>query len=239
MVKRLRLGRMAASAALVSLGLMAGTPTASAANGPEPAAIAARLQGSWTNLAQIAGAYGTGGTDASVDARFMEMAVVEAPAFGDHVVYLQWRAPDAEGRVTRQRLWAFDRDAEGRTIMRFFALLDANALIDAHRTAPERFARLSPADVTGYPEGCTLPFTEIAGAYVGSIPESCVITAQRSGRTMRIEAHIRVEPRRFVYDERGIMGDGSIVFDVPQRLERFEADRLPEPEDDQLPATGP
>lgn len=200
--------------------------------------ITAMLDGRYTNLAQIAEAYAEGRGNAELDARFMEFRRVEAPAFGGHVVYLQWRRPDAGGAVTRQRLWSFHDREDGGITMKFYAILDGAALIDAHRTDPARFASLTPGEVTGYPESCDLPFAKTAEGWEGAIPAGCSITA-RSGREMSIRARITIEPDQVRYDEGGVMADGTVVFDVPQVLDRFVATRIPDPDDDRLPAAGP
>ena len=95
-------------------------------------AVLRALEGSFDNAAQYAAADDAlkrppapGHPYDWIDAQYAEFHVVDAPALGEHVVYLEWRAGSPEGEISRQRLWVFNADEAGRvTGMDFYTFAD-------------------------------------------------------------------------------------------------------------------
>lgn len=185
--------------------------------------IIAELQGAWSNADQYAAAPdalkrapAAGHPYDWLDQQYAQFHRVDAPAVGGHVMYLEWRAGDADGEISRQRIWAFRQTEDGALSgMDFYTFKDPAPFAGLGDTEGA-FATLGPDDLIGYPDGCTLsagaqPRT---GLVLHVTAQDCVITA-RSGREMGIEARIEIGPDRLAYQEAGIMADGAYVFRVP------------------------
>jgi|GEM_PF-1949292 hypothetical protein len=185
--------------------------------------VTTELAGAWSNAGQYAAAPEdlkrppvVGHPYDWLDQQYAQFHRVEAPAIGGHVLYLEWRGGDADGEISRQRIWAFRQDEAGAlTGMDFYTFVDPAPFAGLGDTEGA-FAALTPDDLIGYPDGCTL--TASAPTRTGLVFEvtaqDCIITA-RSGREMGIEARIEIGPDRLSYQEAGVSADGSFVFRVP------------------------
>jgi hypothetical protein len=140
---------------------------------------------------------------------------VQAPALGEHVLFLEWRRGGPEGPISRQRIWVFERRQDG-WVMDFYTLpaspaTEATSMLDAD------FTTLRREQLTGYGAACSLKARRRGRAVEFSIPPSCSIIA-RSGRRMRLAAVVRFEDRALRYREQGVLDDGAIAFLVPGRV---------------------
>ena len=169
------------------------------------------LDGHYSNEAQIA----AGELDAEDNLLFPVFKKVDVPAFGNHVVYLQWPIGGPDGRLQRQRLWTFHEDAEtGATQMNFFTLREPDRWLDAH-IDPVKVRDMTPEDTIGYPETCLLPVAFADTTITTSIPPTCQIISQATRTTMTLQATITITPNQITYQEAAARPDGSIVFQVP------------------------
>lgn len=179
------------------------------------------LEGAWSNEDQYAFAPedlkrppAPGRPYDWLDLQQADFYTVDAPQIGEHVTYLEWRG--ADGAISRQRIWAFREGEDGAlTGMDFYTFADPEPYA-GRGGETGAFAGLSPDDLIGYPDGCTLEAREPAwhGYVLEVSAEDCVITA-RSGREMGIAAVIEIAPRRVSYREAGILDDGRYAFLVP------------------------
>lgn len=144
-------------------------------------------------------------------------SLVEAPAIGEHVVYLQWHQGSADGPLQRQRIWAFTVDAEqNAVIMDFYTLRDPNRWRDAHLNPATAVRDMTRADLLPYPAACRLPFRRYINVFIGEIPKgACRIVSQQTRTEMTIHARIVVGAGQLWYEESGVRTDGSVVFRVP------------------------
>ena len=202
--------RLAIAAALLWLA----APAATAADAPPTLdRIVDWLGGHYSNEAQIA----TGELDAEENLLFPVFKKVDVPAFGTHVIYLQWPIGGPDGRLQRQRLWAFHEDAEtGATRMSFFTLREPERWLDAHLD-PAKIRDMTPQDTVGYPNTCLLPVAFTEETITTSIPPTCQIISQATRTTMTLQATITITPNQITYQEAAARPDGSIVFHVPPR----------------------
>ncbi len=137
---------------------------------------------------------------------------VEAPRLGRHVMYLEWRSGGAEGPISRQRLWVFER-RDNAWVMDFYTLRNGAAGEPQSRLADD-FSEVRSGDLVGYGDRCTLGSVAQGRALEFSIPASCEIVS-RGGRSMRLAATVRFEPGAIRYREQGLLGDGAYAFLVP------------------------
>ena len=187
----------------------------------EAAALVALLAGDWDNAAQYAAAPAPLKVPPSVqgdwlDAQHARFVPIDAPAVGPQVLYLEWRSGGPEGAISRQRIWSFRADAEGRMRMDFYAFVDGKAW--AGRAAEAgAFAALKPTDLRGYGEACALRFAALPeGGARGEITAAeCSLTAA-SGRRMGIDASVELGvDGTLSYRESGRLEDGRWAFRVP------------------------
>ncbi len=169
------------------------------------------LDGHYSNEAQIA----AGELDAEDNLLFPVFSKVAIPAFGSHVIYLQWPIGGPDGRLQRQRLWTFHEDAEtGATQMNFFTLREPEKWLDAHLD-PAKVRDMTPQDTIGYPNTCLLPVAFAAETITASIPPTCQIISQATRTTMTLQATITITPNQITYREAATRPNGSLVFQVP------------------------
>lgn len=221
------------SGLLSGLAALSLTACASAQSEPAPAFEPGRapamerqldwLTGAWSNAAQYAAAPdalkrepAAGHPYDWLDLQYAEFTRIDAPQVGDYVVYLEWRAGGPDGPVSRQRIWSFLADAQGRPAGMDFYTLNTPDLYAGRAQQPWVFADLSPEDLTGYPDGCTLShaYPASVGSFYRLNPATCTITA-RSGRTMALRADIQLHPGRLTYSEAGVLESGDYAFLVP------------------------
>jgi len=198
--------------------LYAGLAGAQAAPVVGPAALA----GSFDNAAQVAALPEAVSREPQpgqpwLDPQFARFVPFPAPDLGEFVYYLEWRAGGPAGRISRQRVWAFQAPREGVTPMRFYTLERGDDWAAA-ADDPAALAVLSAATLLPYPEGCEVAFTPTAeGAFAGEIPAGgCSILARQSGRRMEIRARISLGRDGLEYDEAGLLEDGRAAFRVPE-----------------------
>jgi hypothetical protein len=151
------------------------------------------------------------------DLLFPVFALVEAPALGRHVIYLQWPIGSPEGRLQRQRIWAFEIDESRNTVMMdFFTLRDPDRWRDAQLEPKAALRSITRDDLIPYPPACRLPFRRHADVFIGEIPRGeCRIISQQTRTDMTINAKIVIGRDQVWYEESGVRQDGSVVFKVP------------------------
>jgi len=151
------------------------------------------------------------------DLLFPVFALVEAPALGRHVIYLQWPIGSPEGRLQRQRIWAFEIDESRNAVMMdFFTLRDPDRWRDAQLDRRFALRSITRDDLIAYPSACRLPFRRHADVFIGEIPRGeCRIISQQTRTDMMINAQIVIGRDQVWYEESGVRQDGSVVFKVP------------------------
>lgn len=167
------------------------------------------LQGTYSNQAQI----DSGVLEAETDLLFPVFQKVDVPAFGSHVVYLQWPIGAPDGRLQRQRIWVFERGPDGLA-MDFFTLKEPERWLDAH-LHPESVRAMTKEDTIGYPRTCLLPVRRTADVFTASIPSTCEIVSQGTKISMTLQSNITISENEITYREGGQKSDGTVVFKVP------------------------
>lgn len=197
--------------ALVSMALFLWAPAAAAQTGLSLDQIIDWLEGHYSNEQQVA----AGGLDAENNLLFPIFKRIDAPAFGTHVIYLQWPIGAPDGRLQRQRIWTFAQHPEsGEVRMNFYTLKEPGRWLDAHLD-PGKVRDMTPDDTIGYPGTCLLPVTMVEGRIHASIPSTCEIVSQSTRTTMTLQSNITITPGQITYKEGGLRPDGTVVFTVP------------------------
>lgn len=148
---------------------------------------------------------------------------VDAPAIGEHVMYLEWRRGGPRGPISRQRLWVFVQ-RDHAWFMDFYTLPDDGSA--PRSRLGDDFRSLAAAQLVGYGADCALPISRDDAGATFRIPASCDIVT-RSGRRMRLSATVRFESGRIRYREQGVLDTGAVAFLVPGQVDRdYEFDRV-------------
>lgn len=176
------------------------------------------LAGRWSNAGQVASADpalarppAAGHPYDWLDRQDALFTPVIIPSLAGRAVHLVWRSGGPDGPVSRQRIWLFRQDADGRTVMDFYTPRSPESLA---LPAPGATLALGPDALIGYGPSCSLPVMVTATGFAADIPAGCTITA-RSGRTMTLSARLRLDSGVLEYSEAGILADGSFAFKVP------------------------
>lgn len=151
-----------------------------------------------------------------LDLQFATHARVDAPALGEHVIYVEWRSGAEDGPISRQRLWVF-REGEGRWSAGFdvFGFRDPEAF--AGRADEEgAFASLTEEDLAGHPAECLVEARSPAhaGYYFTVESDNCIVTTE-SGDEIRLRASLRGHRDFFTYREWGSTLEHQLVFSIP------------------------
>lgn len=136
--------------------------------------------------------------------RHVFVTSVNMPNVGPLTLYLEWRDPDANGPVTSQRVWSFERSGDA-LVMKYFTLNAAadKVLRGVHKQGDgdaAAVAALTLADLHGYPENCHFAMAIDGAVLTGETPASCVIYNRAEQTNMRPQVKLRFHPLGFVED---------------------------------------
>lgn len=183
-------------------------------------ALLSGLAGDWDNRAQFAAAPDALKMPPSVDGEWLDLqhatfTRVDAPAIGDHVLYLEWRKGGPEGEISRQRIWSFRSDPTDGLRMDFYAFIDGKPYT-GKSNEDGAFATLTSDTLRGYGPACALRFDLSPAGFEGAISvQECTITAA-SGRRMGINARVALTADGTLeYQESGVLDNGRYAFRVP------------------------
>jgi len=152
---------------------------------------------------------------------------VDAPAFGEHVVYWQLNS-GPEREVYRQRLLVFTA-AGDEIVQATWSFREPEQFADAF-DAPGLFADLTEADVEPtLPDGCDQVWSRTDDGWYGRVnPDSCRVWSERRQQWRRIGAEAMVLPDAYLQAERGFDDEGTQLFGTKPgemyRLERITAE---------------
>lgn len=206
-----------------ALLLMIAQPTTGQASDgadAEMALAAGWLTGRFDNAAQAAGSTETfpdvdGKNRPAQDAQYAAFIRFPMAEAGTIALYTEWRAGAADGPISRQRVWSFYRDAQGKLRQRFYTIRAAERFAGA-ADEPGKLASLTMADLIPFPPACDLVWTKMLNEFLAEIPPGeCFVTTQATQRRMFINARIAVSDRQMFYDESGTAEDGRVTFNVP------------------------
>ena len=147
-----------------------------------------------------------------LDRQHAVMTVVDAPAIGKRVLYVEWRSGGPKGPISRQRVWAID-GSEKVASMRYFTLKNPSAWQGQEQNKAFFKARTLD-DLIGYPLTCDVRFGWVDKVQGRVSPNDCRIVAA-SGRAMRLDVTMWIGPDGFSYQEAGILDSGVKAFAVP------------------------
>lgn len=193
--------------------------------GPEPRYGSAAY---WASV--LAGRFSNAQPDVpthELDLQYAAHTRVDAPALGEHVIYVEWRSGVSDGPVSRQRIWMFREGEEGwSTGFDVFKFRDPEAF--AGRADDEgAFASLTEEALIGYPEACLVETRSPAhgGYYFTIASNDCIVTTE-AGEEIRLRASLHGHHHFFTYREWTSTLEGRLVFQFPDAPYPYSFRRL-------------
>jgi len=203
----------------IGMLLSACAPLSPAADTPQAEVLCQQMAGSYTNEEQMQRLPATVArqpmrTGDWVDAQHARFTYLQRGAKGC-ALYLEWRSPNEDGKVSRRRIWQFE-PLDGQVVMQFFSFRDEAAWGD-QRLSAKQLGQMRQDMLVAYPPGCLVRFERTASdTWLGRLDAgTCRTIAQRSGKELALGALIQLRGKRLAYSEQGRYADGSTAFQVP------------------------
>ena len=95
---------------------------------------------------------------------------VEGSAFGEDAYYVEWQDADAPGKITRQRIYGFERDG-AQVVLRLHIFpneAEFRARTGGAHLDPTKLAGIGPGDMVDLP-GCDIYLAPTASGYAGAM----------------------------------------------------------------------
>ena len=148
---------------------------------------------------------------------YVLVRMVDLPAFGQDVVYVEIRNQTRGGPAIRQRIFAFDGtpDRYQNQIQSYDLLGDGWKPYVGAYDDPAKLSGLTPAQMYAFPKGCEIIWRQDANDFVGEVTKDrCHITSRRNGELVHADMIFTVSEQSFdqfevIYDDQG----GAIVGD--------------------------
>jgi hypothetical protein len=142
---------------------------------------------------------------------FHKLAPIDAPQFGDQVLYYQLSTGSADGPALQQKIFVFDATpgrAENR--MRAYVFAPGQAAGNLEQD-PDRWAALDPAALMDFPPECAFRWTRVGGGFEAVVNAGdCAFKGRSFPQTIRPQMTYRLVGDEFVWDE-VLYGDGRKV----------------------------
>jgi hypothetical protein len=138
---------------------------------------------------------------------------VEVPQFSARAVYMEMRRDGPQGKIARQRIFAFNDDADReRNWALAYDFPDGAPYAGAHKT-PKVLDTLSPQDMRLFPQGCELnAFVEGDAFTLTAHKELCRIVGRESGEPRYVTLQFVIRDDAFTMFEQGFNSDGKFLF---------------------------
>ena len=149
---------------------------------------------------------------------YVQIRQVNVPAFPKPTLYMEIRDKHAEGRITRQRLFAFDQMAgPPHLIMRSYDLLaDGWQQYENAFDDPSVLEGLSPQVMYRFPQGCEVHWRRDDDHFVGEVTrDRCHIPSRRNGKLVHADMVFTVTQEAFSQYEVIYNDEGTVLVGVP------------------------
>jgi CpeT/CpcT family (DUF1001) len=197
--------RAGAAAVALLLAACAATPAHQRA---ELAALAAELDGSYDNLAQVQAEQRAGAADPH-EPLALTIRRVQAPLVGDQIFVVRESAADDPRRLFSQRVWVLDQDADGHIVHEVYRFAEPERW-RAGDENPELFRALLLRDLEPV-GGCGVRWSRAAAGFRGiNDPATCGVK-QDTDRARHREQVLQLDAAGLAYSEREVDAAGVTV----------------------------
>lgn len=144
---------------------------------------------------------------------------VDVPNFSSSAVYMEMRRDGPQGKVARQRIFAFSDDADReRNWALSYDFPDGAPYAGAQKT-PAVLAKLTPQEMRLFPAGCELnAFAEDGAFTLTAHKELCRIVTRQSGEPRYVTLKFVIRDDAFTMFEQGFDADGTFLFGTPEPI---------------------
>ncbi len=131
-----------------------------------------------------------------------KFAPINAPQFGERVLYYQLTTGSVEGPVFQTKIFVFDLD-EDRTTNRMAAFVFAPGEADGQLDQdPARILEIDPSSLATFPSACDLIWEEVGDGFKVSVKASdCEFQSAAFGQMIRPNMSYQVTGDRFEFSE--------------------------------------
>lgn len=141
---------------------------------------------------------------------------VELPSFGNDVYYAEWFAYENPKKVTRQRIYAFEKRDTALVLKLHIFPMDS-AFVSRTSGAYIHASRLkgvTPKDMVPLP-GCDVYFRWYKNEYVGAMKKgACAFPAPNSGTPIYSWSQMQLKKDAFEYLDGWFNIDGSVYYEI-------------------------
>lgn len=144
---------------------------------------------------------------------FHTFAVIEAPQFGQAVLYYQLSRDGADGQVSQMKIFTFDTDPArkaNRMHAHVFYPGQAPGNLDQE---PARWGAIDPASLMTFPDECDLFWSALEGGFKAEVrAQDCSYTSETFKKTIRPSMTYTITQGLLVWEEALYSDDMQVLF---------------------------
>lgn len=206
--------------ALALTGCVSTAPAAPSALDQELADLLQVLPGKYAGQAPDMSSATAGLTDI-----YHKLTRIEAPQFGEEVLYYQLSNEGPDGAAMQMKIFVFDLSAE-RTSNRMSAYVFAPGQAEGNlEQDPERLAAITPDQLMDFPAECAFKWAATEEGFLGEVKaEDCAFQGQTFKTTIRPNMTYGIYGDRFEWDETLLRDSGEVIVSTNGALPAFRVD---------------
>jgi len=142
---------------------------------------------------------------------FHKLAPIDAPQFGERVLYYQLSTGSADGPALQQKVFVLGVPP-GSEVIRMRAYVFAPGQAEGNlEQDPDRWDDLEPTALMNFPEACAFTWTRISGGFEATVrPANCSFPSRAFGGTISPDMAYRIQGDRFEWAET-LYGEGQRI----------------------------
>jgi len=142
---------------------------------------------------------------------FHKLAPIDAPQFGERVLYYQLSTGSADGPVLQQKIFVLSVPPGSPAIrMRAYVFAPGQAAGNLEQD-PDRWTGLEPAALMNFPDSCAFTWSRAGGAFEAVVrPSQCTFSSRAFGQPISPDMTYRLDGDRFEWTET-LYGEGQRI----------------------------
>jgi hypothetical protein len=142
---------------------------------------------------------------------FHKLAPIDAPQFGERVLYYQLSTGSADGPALQQKIFVLSVPP-GSDVIRMRAYVFAPGQAEGNlEQDPDRWDDLDPAALMNFPESCAFTWARVSGGFEATVrPANCSFSSRAFKQMISPDMTYRIEGDRFEWTET-LYGEGQRI----------------------------
>lgn len=136
---------------------------------------------------------------------------VNAPQFGERVLYYQVTRDTVEGPILQAKVFLFATEADRQANTMRALVLEPSQAESLRSGDPADWRSLSPDRLMSFPETCHFTWTRLESGFLGEGSGKCSYDSKAFGQTIRPEMRYRITNDAFEFEETLLGEDGSAI----------------------------